>query len=194
MLKLITTNYRIVLHAWETTFGELLFMWINKDVWKCILVHVALSRSISRVHIEGEIIRKPAQSREKSSIKMHNIFLINVGPVIIFAVACRLTGCRPCGNQCFNVSQFCSQSIHRNTRFFALMWPITNLLGRTEMRTHERKEWQLIRTVWDISWDDRARTTACRLRTATDRFKENYSIDIYIETSWVTQQRPGYQW
>ena len=30
----------------------------------------------------------------KSSIKLHNHFLINVGPVIIVAMACRLTGCR----------------------------------------------------------------------------------------------------
>ena len=32
-------------------------------------------------------------------------------------------------------------------------------------------------TVFDISRDDRARIVICSLRTATDRFKENYSID-----------------
>ena len=47
------------------------------------------------------MIGKSAQSRRKSSIKLHNLFLINVGPVIIIAVACRLTGCRPRGNNMF---------------------------------------------------------------------------------------------
>ena len=40
----------------------------------------------------------------------------------------------------------------------------------------ERKARQSIWTVWDISRDDRARIATCSLGTATDRFKENYSI------------------
>ena len=68
-----------------------------------------------------------------------------------------------------------------NTRFFLIVLgfffnrfgvffsPIKNLLGQTEMRTRERKEWQSIRTVLDISRDDLARTAAYRWRTATDR-------------------------
>ena len=54
---------------------------------------------------------------------------------------------------------------------------IKNLLGRTEMRTHERKDRKSLRTVWDISRDDWAIVVTCSLRTATDRFMENYSID-----------------
>ena len=40
---------------------------------------------------------------------------------------------------------------------------------------------QTIRPVRDISRDDRAGIATCRLRTATDRFKANYSVDyLYI--------------
>ena len=48
-------------------------------------------------------------------------------------------------------------------------------------RTCERKEWQSIRTVWDISRDDRARTVTCSLRTATERQtdRQNYSRYLY---------------
>ena len=51
------------------------------------------------------------------------------------------------------------------------------LLGRTEMRTRYRLYCQTIRTVRDISRDDRARIATSSLRTLTDRLKENYSID-----------------
>ena len=51
-------------------------------------------------------------------------------------------------------------------------------LAGTNWDTCERKEWLLIRTVWDISRDDRARTEACSLQTATDRSKEIISIII----------------
>ena len=37
-----------------------------------------------------------------------------------------------------------------------------------------------LQTVWDISRDDRARIAACSLRTVTDIFKENYSIDSLL--------------
>ena len=45
------------------------------------------------------------------------------------------------------------------------------------MWTHGGKEWQSIRTICDISRDDRAIIAICKLRTATDRFNENYSVD-----------------
>ena len=55
------------------------------------------------------------------------------------------------------------------------------LLGRTETRTRDRMYCQTIRTVRDISRDDRARIATCSLRTSTDRqtdrLNENYSID-----------------
>ena len=96
--------------------------------------------------------------RRKSSIQLHNIFLINVGPVIIAAVACRLTGCRPVETQCLEVSPFCSHSIYTpqrprqwsylgvtslNTRFllsFLGVFAYKKMLGRTEKLTRERKE------------------------------------------------------
>ena len=54
---------------------------------------------------------------------------------------------------------------------------VRQFLGRTETQTREMKFFQSIRTLWDISRDDRARITTCSLITATDRLK-NYSIDI----------------
>ena len=53
------------------------------------------------------------------------------------------------------------------------------MLGRTETRIRDRIYCQTIRTVRDISRDDRARITTCRLRTLTntDRLKADYSID-----------------
>ena len=44
------------------------------------------------------------------------------------------------------------------------------------MRTRERKDFQSIRTAWDIFRDDRARIATCSWRTATERPKENYSV------------------
>ena len=43
------------------------------------------------------------------------------------------------------------------------------LLGRTETRTRDRMYCQTIRTIKDISRDDRARIATCRLRTPTVR-------------------------
>ena len=54
---------------------------------------------------------------------------------------------------------------------------IKKMLGRIETRTRDRIYCQTIRTVRDISRDDRARIATCSLRTQTDRLKENYSID-----------------
>ena len=54
------------------------------------------------------------------------------------------------------------------------------MLGRIEMRTRDRIYCQTIRTVRNISRDDRARIATCSLRTPTDRLKENYSIDDVI--------------
>ena len=55
------------------------------------------------------------------------------------------------------------------------------ILGRIETRTRDMMYWQTIRTVRDISRDDRAIIATCSLRTPTDRqidrLKENYSID-----------------
>ena len=51
------------------------------------------------------------------------------------------------------------------------------MLGRIETRTRDRMYCQTMRTVRDISRDDRARIATCSLRKLTDRLKENYSID-----------------
>ena len=56
------------------------------------------------------------------------------------------------------------------------------MLGRTDTRTRERMYCQTIRTVRDISRDDRARIATCSLRTPTDRVKENYSIDVVMSS------------
>ena len=57
-----------------------------------------------------------------------------------------------------------------------MFFAYTKILGRTETRTRDRMYCQSIRTVRDISRDDRARSD---LQFAnTDRLKENYSIDI----------------
>ena len=55
---------------------------------------------------------------------------------------------------------------------------LKKLLGRTETRTRDRMYCQTIRSVRDISRDDRARIATCSLRTLTDRLKANYSIDV----------------
>ena len=61
-------------------------------------------------------------------------------------------------------------------------FPVYKMLGRIEKRTRDRIYCQTIRTVRDISRDDRARIATCRLRTPTDRQKNysiaNYSIDV----------------
>ena len=63
---------------------------------------------------------------------------------------------RSCGDsEAFRWEEQVSISCSNNDSKLVLM--VKNLLSRTEMRTHERKEWQSIRTVWDISRDDRAR-------------------------------------
>ena len=49
--------------------------------------------------------------------------------------------------------------------------------ARIETRTRDRIYCQTIRTVRDISRDDRAIIATCSLRTRTDRLKENCSID-----------------
>ena len=48
---------------------------------------------------------------------------------------------------------------------------IKKLLGRTETRTRDRMCFQSIRTVLDISRDDRARIATCSLLTSTDRLR-----------------------
>ena len=60
--------------------------------------------------------------------------------------------------------------------YFAFAFGVFRLQKRCEMRTHERNKWQSKRTVLDIFRVDR--NVACRLRTATHRFKENNNLDI----------------
>ena len=51
------------------------------------------------------------------------------------------------------------------------------MLGRTETRTRDRMYFQTIRTVRDISRDDRSIIATCSLRTPTDRLKLTRSIE-----------------
>ena len=68
------------------------------------------------------------------------------------------------------------------TRFlhalFAGFSPIIKLLGRTEMRTRKMRKWHSIRTVWDISRDDRASIATCSLRTATDTHTDIFRVNF----------------
>ena len=52
------------------------------------------------------------------------------------------------------------------------------MLGRTEARTRDRMYCQTMRTVWDISRDDRAIIATCSLQTPTNRLKETYTVAI----------------
>ena len=70
------------------------------------------------------------------------------------------------------------------------------MLSQTETRTRERMHCQSIRTVWDISRDDRGRIATCNLLTSTDRqtdrFNENYSVDNWSPqpiSSWCSSMR-----
>ena len=54
---------------------------------------------------------------------------------------------------------------------------IKKLLSQTETRTRDRMYLGRIRSVRDISREDRARIATCSLRTPTDRLMENYCID-----------------
>ena len=83
---------------------------------------------------------------------------------------------------CDNAGRWPFKSKHglatRFTRGFGSFSRIKKLLGRTETRTRDRMYCQTIRIVRDSSRDDRARIATCRLRTLTDRLKENFSIDF----------------
>ena len=76
---------------------------------------------------------------------------------------------------------------HRDSSF--LFFAYKKMLGRTETRTRDRIYCQTIRTVRDISRDDRARIATCSLRTPIDRqtdiHKENYSVDIVGQTTCI---------
>ena len=54
------------------------------------------------------------------------------------------------------------------------------MLGRTDTRTREMMKCQTIRTVSDISRDDRARIATCSLRTPTDRQTDFRRIIVQI--------------
>ena len=55
---------------------------------------------------------------------------------------------------------------------------IKKLLGHTETRTRDRLYCQTIRSVRDISRDDRARIATCSLRTPTDRQTDLWRIIV----------------
>ena len=55
---------------------------------------------------------------------------------------------------------------------FWMIFAYKRMLGQTETRTRDMMYRQTIRTVRDISRDDRARIATCRLRTPTDRQRD----------------------
>ena len=52
----------------------------------------------------------------------------------------------------------------------------------------------MIRPVRDISRDDRAIIATCSLRTATDRFKANYSVDVEMSLPKKYQCTEAIMW
>ena len=74
--------------------------------------------------------------------------------------------------------KICTRAGDPVSRSFECFSRIKKLLGRTETRTRDSQCVQSIRTVWDISRDDRASIATSSLLTQTDRCKENYSIGI----------------
>ena len=60
-----------------------------------------------------------------------------------------------------------------------MFFAYTKLLGRTETRTRDRICFQTIRTVRDISRDDRATIATCC--TPTDLKENIYSIDVGLQ-------------
>ena len=83
---------------------------------------------------------------------------------------------------------FIQQTIERRPAFakvYVCFSRIRIFLGRIETRTRNRIYCQTIRTVRDISRDDRSIIATCRLRTLTDRLKENYSIDKLYSKQFI---------
>ena len=74
---------------------------------------------------------------------------------------------------------------------FLVFFTCKKLLGGTETRTRDRKCFQSIRTVRDISRDDRARKSTCSLLSSTDRLNENYSIDLPCSFTPTEEGEPG---
>ena len=71
--------------------------------------------------------------------------------------------------------------IEINNMRASLVWGFfayKKILGRTETRTHDRMYLGRIRSVRDISREERARIATFSLRTPTDRLKANYSVDV----------------
>ena len=68
------------------------------------------------------------------------------------------------------------------------------MLGRTETQTRDRMYCQTIRTVRDISRDDRARIATCSLRTPTDLRRIIVQIARAAEQSLVMIYTCVYHW
>ena len=64
---------------------------------------------------------------------------------------------------------------------------IKKMIGRIETRTRDRIYCQTMRTVRDISRDDRARIAICSLRTPTDRQTDRLKVNFSIDKECVNQ-------
>ena len=67
-------------------------------------------------------------------------------------------------------------------------------LDRTKTRTRERKDLQLIRTVWDISRDDRARIATFRLRSYTAMTLLTYMLQMTVLSRHETFSQILWHW
>ncbi len=77
---------------------------------------------------------------------------------------------------------------------FWVFFAYKKLLGRTETLTRDRMYCQTIRTVKDISRDDRARIATCSLRTPTTQTDLKLTFSKYpsINTNYIISTAPLY--
>ena len=105
--------------TWQTRSGYALLAWFYspslscrivqnyQDLWKHVQLINASGKWSFNVYQDMDMINNIVMQlslltilagyplREKSSVKLRSLFLIDVGPVIIVAAACRLTGWSP---------------------------------------------------------------------------------------------------
>ena len=121
----------------------------------------------------GQILLSYVSNTQKSNCSNHYTLQTHIWPV-----ACSFNWIL--GGSVFAIGFGCFSSIKK-------------LLGRNEMRTREGKDRQVIRRVKISSKTiEQDNFVTCSLRTATDRFKQNYCLDagIHLERGFASMPRP----
>ena len=123
--------------------------------------------------------RTRAYTHARTRVRTHAHTHVHTHTAVV-AITVRRTGYRysvwPNRDGPLRLRQYRSLAIQITTRtgdpitpIFLMFSHIKTLLGRTETRTRDRMYFQTIRTVRDVSRDDRARIATCSLRMLTDR-------------------------